>query len=61
MLKRELKRELTERFWKSAIPSMQRLLNKEDKRKREILKIIESSVLVGWIEKEANQVSLILR
>ena len=52
---------ITERFRKSAIPSMQRLLNKEDKRKREILKIIESSVPVGWIEKEANQVSLILR
>ena len=36
-----------ERFWRSAIPSMQRLLNKDDKRKREIFKIIESSVPVN--------------
>ena len=38
---------ITERFRKSAIPSMQRLLNKDDKRKRDIFKIIESSVPVN--------------
>ena len=38
---------ITERFRKSAIPSTQRLLNKDDKRKREIFKIIENSVPVN--------------
>ena len=38
---------ITERFRKSAIPSMQRLLNKDDKRKRDFFKIIENSVPVN--------------
>ena len=37
----------TERLKKSAIPNMQRLLNTDDKRKREIFKVIESSVPVN--------------
>ena len=44
-----VKREaVTERFRKSAIPSMQRLLNKDDKRKRDMFKIIENSVPVNY-------------
>ena len=38
---------LTERFRKSAIPSMQRLLNKNDKEKKEIFKVIDSTVPVN--------------
>ena len=37
----------TERLKKSAIPNMQRLLNTDDKRKREIFKIIENTVPVN--------------
>ena len=43
-----VKKGVTERFRKSAIPSMQRLLNKDDKRKRDIFKIIENSVPVNY-------------
>ena len=39
---------LTERFRKSAIPSMQRLLNKNDKEKKEIYKVIDSTVPVNY-------------
>ncbi len=38
---------LTERFRKSAIPNMQRLLNKNDKEKKEIYKVINSTVPVN--------------
>ena len=37
----------TERLKKSAIPNMQRLLNTDDKRKKEIFKIIENTVPVN--------------
>ena len=43
-----VKKAVTERFRKSAIPSMQRLLNKDDKRKRNMFKIIENSVPVNY-------------
>ena len=43
-----VKKAVTERFRKSAIPSMQRLLNKDDKRKRDMFKIIENSVPVNY-------------
>ena len=39
---------LTERFRKSAIPSMQRLLNNDDKEKKEIFKVIENTVPVNY-------------
>ena len=38
---------LTERFRKSAIPNMQRLLNKDAKEKKEIFKVIDSTVPVN--------------
>ena len=38
---------LTERFRKSAIPNMQRLLNKNAKEKKEIYKVIDSTVPVN--------------
>ena len=37
-----VKKAITEKFRKSAIPSMQRLLNKEDKEKRNVFKIYAS-------------------
>ena len=37
----------TERLRKSAIPSMQRLLNTDDKKKRKIFKTIENTVPVN--------------
>ena len=43
-----VKKAITERFRKSAIPSMQRLLNKEDKEKRNIFKIIQNTVPVNY-------------
>ena len=43
-----VKKAMTERFRKSAIPNMQRLLNKDDKRKRDMFKIIENSVPVNY-------------
>ena len=38
----------TERFRKSAIPSMQRLLNNDDKEKKEIFKVIDNTVPVNY-------------
>ena len=43
-----VKKAITERFRKSAIPSMQRLLNKEDKEKRNVFKIIQNTVPVNY-------------
>ena len=43
-----VKKAVTERFRKSAIPSMQRLLHEDDKKKRDIFKIIENSVPVNY-------------
>ena len=42
------KKAITERLRKSAIPSMQRLLNKEDKEKKKLFKIIENTVPVNY-------------
>ena len=39
---------LTERFRKSAIPSMQRLLNNDDKEKKKMFKIIDNTIPVNY-------------
>ena len=39
---------LTERYRRSSIPSMQRLLNNAEREKREILKKIENTVPVNY-------------
>ena len=43
-----VKRALTERYRKSSIPSMQRLLNKEDRDKIEMMKTINNTVPVNY-------------
>ena len=42
-----VKKAMTERFKKSAIPNMQRLLNKEEREKAEIFSIIKNNVPVN--------------
>ena len=42
-----VKKAMTERFKKSAIPNMQRLLNKEEKEKAEIFSKIKNTVPVN--------------
>ena len=43
-----VKKAKTERYRKSAIPSMQRLLNQSEKEKIEILKRIDNTVPVNY-------------
>ena len=43
-----VKKAITERFRKSAIPNMQRLLNREDKEKKKNFKIIENTIPVNY-------------
>ena len=43
-----VEKTLTERYKRSSIPSMQRLLNKSEKERSEMMKIIKNTVPVNY-------------